>query len=194
MIHNISETIASFFLQRQFIHENQLATYTYCFELLISTLLFGSSIFLLAWISNTLFASTLYLLTFLCFRTTIGGFHATTYFRCYVLSIISFCIFLSLVLYLPFKTQLTLPCFLFSSFLIIHYAPLEHYNRTFSEKELVIFRKRSISLLVIFSIIVFTLTILHHTILAFYVTCGVTQAAISLFIASQNNQERSCPA
>lgn len=183
MIYKLSKTIAYFFVRQKFISDKQLITYTYCFEIFISTILFWCSIFFLAWYTNLLIPSILYYFTFYCFRTTIGGYHANTHFRCYVLSIATFILFLLFAKFLPNKFYFTLLFFVLSSIIIIRYAPVAHINKPFSQEERLTFRKRSFILLLFFGILICVLTIFHYNLSAFYLTYGITQAAISLFVA-----------
>ena len=187
MLHNISETIASFFVQKQFITKEQLTVYTYCFEFLLSILLFWTSIFLLAWVTNSIIPTLFYYVTFYIFRTAIGGYHAKTHLRCYILSMLTFSLFLIISHVLQiFSVHMffTLPLLILSWILILRYAPIEHSNRLFTSQEYLKFRKRSRILLAAFSVVILGLHYSTQTqIYGFYVVYGITQAAISLLAA-----------
>ncbi|MBQ3510590.1 MAG: accessory gene regulator B family protein [Peptococcaceae bacterium] len=187
MLHNISETIASFFVQKQFITKEQLTVYTYCFEFLLSILLFWTSIFLLAWVTGSIIPTLFYYVTFYIFRTAIGGYHAKTHLRCYILSMLTFSLFLIISHVLQFFAVhmfFTLPLLILSGILIWRYAPIEHSNRPFTSQEYLKFRKRSRILLVAFSVVILGLHYSTQTqIYGFYVVYGITQAVISLLAA-----------
>lgn len=183
MLHSFSKTIASFFTHKRFISKNQIETYTYCFEFLLSTLLFSSSIIFIAWMNNAIVPSIFFYISFYYFRSVLGGFHAKSHFRCYVLSITTFFIFLVLYRLLNTNTNITLIFLLLSSYLIIRYAPIAHKNRLFSYEEYRYFRKKSLYSLFLFWILVLSLIMLQFHQTAFCISYGIAQAAISLFVA-----------
>lgn len=187
MLHNISRTIASFFVKKNYISEEQLATYTYCFEFLLSTGLFWVSIFSIAWISGNLVPTLLYYFSFYYFRSTIGGYHAKTHFRCYLISMGTYCLFLIMAYFFSNKWSIVIFFLILSDCLILCYAPLSHPNRPFSENDSIRFRKKSVYSMIIFTIIIFACLFLTYLQAAFYLSYGVAQASISLLVAYIKN-------
>jgi len=188
MLNRLSQATASFFMHQNLISEKEVPTYAYCFEIFFSIASFWLSILILAYLTKSLIPAILYYCAFYCFRTTIGGYHASTHLRCYFLSIVTFGLFLW-ISRLPISQHLFVIIGLAVSVIIIYcLAPIEHANKPFSPQEFVKFRKRSILLLLI--TVPFTLLLLQMNFVAtaFYISYGIMQAAISLLAAYMINK------
>ncbi len=188
MIHVISKSLASFFIRKKFLEANQLDIYTYCFEFIISTLLFWSTILILAFVTDSVFPVILYYISFYIFRVTIGGYHAPTHWQCYLLSLTTFCLYLFIIHFFEYQTVLTVPLLMLSALIILQYAPIDHPNKPFTNTEFVSFRKRSMLLLSIALILISLLLLMQYKFVAFFITYGITQAAFSLLAAKIHNE------
>ena len=94
-----AERLSSLLVTKSYIKAEEHHIYSYCFEVIFSGLAFWGSMFIFALLTNTLLPTALYLASFLLFRHTAGGYHASSHLRCFMMSTICYVIFfLGLVL------------------------------------------------------------------------------------------------
>lgn len=192
MITKWASMLSSFFIRKALIAETEREIYEFCFEIFLAATLGWGSLFLLAIITNILKPFICYIFWFCIFRNVAGGYHAGTHLKCYLLSIVTFLLFL--VVQYTISENIYAECaFCFTIISIIIFflfAPVEHPNNPFSlqEREKYI-RKMRLSILCFLSVQVLLLTI-HMTDLSFNMSLGSLQAALSVVVAYYFNHER----
>lgn len=90
MLKHLSCTICNHLITNRIIPRQQVEIYQYGFELLISSLLTLCSILLLSCCFRSLHYGLLYLVLSIPLRVSVGGYHASTYTRCYFISNLCF--------------------------------------------------------------------------------------------------------
>lgn len=180
----LANRIAVFFMQKKLITAEETPIYSYCFEAVLSMVVSWGSILAIALLSNTLWVTACYIGSFCLLRSVVGGYHASTHLRCYLLSVGAYLLFLLAQFYLPTQ-YVSVICYLlavFSVAVLLKLAPLEHPNNPFTPQSYQQFHKRMLLFLALFIII---LPILQYTLwqTAFAITWGCTQAAVSVAVA-----------
>ncbi len=83
MIEKIINRIVDFLEIENLIKQEQEEFYRYGSELLVMSLINGFSVLLVGIVTKHFILAVVYILIFAFVRTEIGGFHASTYFRCF---------------------------------------------------------------------------------------------------------------
>lgn len=128
------------------IDEDKREICIYGLEVFISTLVYNSIFLLCALITKTLIESLCYFIGFFIVRHFCGGFHANTYLKCHILFFLTHVTFIAIIKLIPGTLFLIVQIclLLFSVFLIIIFAPVDHKNKEFTPGEYKYFRKCSI--------------------------------------------------
>lgn len=79
--------------QEKIIADDEREVYQYCIEVTISTVSYWASILICAVLLGKLWESVVYLGAFMVMRFCFGGYHASTHFRCALVSMASYGIF-----------------------------------------------------------------------------------------------------
>ena len=138
MLHALSEKIADFLLDKN--DEYPLEVYTYGMELIISTLVEFLILLIIGVFLGELVDTLIFVVSFSLIRFYTGGYHAKTYFRCGVVTVITFLsVLISAKLLLFFNSQcLAFTCFVvfvFSLYIISKYSPIENENKELYDKK-----------------------------------------------------------
>ena len=131
MIHQLAEGIATYFLKENIIEQDDMDTYIYGAEVLISGALGIVNILLVSILLDTFYQGILFLVIFIPIRMYTGGYHASSYFTCNIGFILVYILSI-LVGDLIGKWNLTslLWILVLAGLLIIfRYAPLENINK-----------------------------------------------------------------
>lgn len=96
MIPNISKRIVSYWIKNKVIDRELECVYIYGIELILSSILGFSIVFVLSLLFFDIFTSFLFLITFVPIRQYCGGYHADTYIKCNatlacIFTIVAFC-------------------------------------------------------------------------------------------------------
>lgn len=185
MILQLANHLTDFFLGKSFITIEDRESYAYSFEVIFSAILSWGSIFLIAVLTKTFGTAFFYIISFCCFRGTAGGYHASTHLKCYLLSMITFLIFLLAQFLLPEQYIIEVCCFLtcISSVILFLFSPIEHKNNPFTHQQKIHFRKQTIKLLCIFYVVLFLILYRNFFNVAFAIAWGCFQAAFSILAA-----------
>lgn len=92
MLHKISENITNCLIYRQIVENESREVYQYGLELLLSSIMTTSSILFVACLLDSFGMGVMYLLVSIPLRMTCGGYHASTYGKCYLISNMSYII------------------------------------------------------------------------------------------------------
>lgn len=146
MLSKIAKKMTSFFISRNLIEESKKEVYDYSFEILLSTLLNGLSLFIIALFSNTFLYSILYVFAFILMRGSAGGYHAKTHFGCLILLLSTYTVFLLLIKFISgtILFYLTIIFSVFSLISVFIFAPVENINNPLTDKEKIKLSRKSI--------------------------------------------------
>ena len=113
------------------------AVYTYGIEIILSTMIGISSILIVSGLLHEFKLGVIFLLVFAPLRVFTGGYHAVTYFRCFLISNISY-LFLLLfnnIIYTKLPLEIWLILLVLSSYYIAIHAPVVNENQPIGENK-----------------------------------------------------------
>ena len=113
------------------------AVYTYGIEIILSTMIGISSILIVSGLLHEFKLGVIFLLVFAPLRLFTGGYHAVTYFRCFLISNISY-LFLLLfnnIIYTKLPLEIWLILLVLSSYYIAIHAPVVNENQPIGENK-----------------------------------------------------------
>lgn len=185
MTHQLANYLTNFFLKKSLITIDNKENYIYSFEIFFSAIISWGSIFVIAFLTKTFYATFCYVVSFCCFRGAVGGYHASTHLKCYLLSMTTFFCFLLAQFLLPKQYTIAICCILLciSSIIFFLFSPVEHKNNPFTIQQKNHFRKRTIKLLCIFYLLLSIFLWRNYFNIAFAITWGCFQAAFSILAA-----------
>lgn len=124
-MHQIAERVTDLLYAHAFLNQEKRATYVYGVELALSTLFSCCSILVISLFLGDVCIGILFLLSFISIRTFAGGFHAKTYFRCFVISNLIFVIsFLFISILCNISISICFLLFLISGCIIVPFSPI----------------------------------------------------------------------
>lgn len=136
MLDKISSKLADNLIRHLTDNTTDIHVYIYAIQLLLSTSINIITIIAISCILKQSFSAVLYFLSFAPLRIYTGGYHSNTYFKCFLVTIITYCIVLSLKI--AFWKIIPIYFLLFllatSSCIIIYAAPVIHPNHPLSPK------------------------------------------------------------
>ena len=157
--------------------------YEYSLELLLSTVLNFLAVIVIAVLTGKILEGTLFILGFVPLRALAGGYHADTHFRCLLILLINFSLFLLIAYFIPAKFifAVTISMIILSIFLVFFLSPVEDSNRPFSEQERKTLKRKSRTSISVYSAAVFCLIILFsNKIFGFSLAFGFFSVSVSL--------------
>lgn len=193
MLSKLAKKMTSFFISRKLIEESKKEVYDYSFEILLSTLLNGLFLFIIALTSRTFLYSILYVFAFIFMRGSAGGYHAKTHFGCLILLLSTYIVFLLLIKFISgtILFYLTIIFSVFSLISVFLFAPVENINNPLTNKEKIILARKSILYtIIILSIVYIILSTAGKVHIGFSLTCGLTTVCLFLpigkFVINKN--------
>ncbi len=155
MAHRLSKIIADFFLQRNYIPEEEFEIYVYGYEAIILSIMDFAIVMITGIVFDKLFTMLIFFTMFITVRLYSGGYHANTALKCKS-------IFFSLCIIMIIISDIELP-YVLSAFIMILYcvtsffiAPVENYNKPLTDVEKKKYRKISIAMSLFWSIVAIT--------------------------------------
>jgi len=144
------------------IKKDKECVYIYGLELLISTVITSISLIIISLILGSINYFFFFILFFFIQRLFCGGYHAKTYFKCFMLTNFIFILtYIFATLFYVSRFTIFIPVLVIVSFLIIiYYGPLKNKNHPYSERRYYQLRRLSrtisaISVSIWFSIYLF---------------------------------------
>ena len=187
MLNNTASSIAQFFYTNKVIQdEDDIEIYAYGLEILLATILEISAVILLSIIIKQFYSTIAFLAVFMPLRTYAGGYHAKTHFRCFLVLLAVYGIFIAMIFSIK---DMMIPEYLIIaamiSFVTVYvFSPVEDANKPLSSKEKKKYRKISIVIVTIQSILIIVLSVFKtSSITVFSLTVGQLAASLSLVIA-----------
>lgn len=146
MIKNFAKHLVSWQIRKGYLYVEKEGLYTYAYELLIGQVVNLLIACFLAFVFHAYVTVLVYLLVFIPLRSYAGGHHADTYFICSIISACFICAVCAAVKMIPLQhiLQVNLLGAFVSGGLLFFLAPVEDYNKPLDIKEKIYYRKRSI--------------------------------------------------
>lgn len=144
MLKAISEKIVNWQINNGFLKEEEKKIYIYAYEIFLNQVINLLISGFVAWVFHVPAVVLVFLICYIPLRSYCGGYHASTNFRCTIIStiiLVFVCIF--------FKNYKEYFCewyplvFVLSGILIIRYAPIPDINKPLDESEVDKYKKMS---------------------------------------------------
>ena len=183
MIARISRSVSSFFVSRDIVPEDDREVYAYSFEILLATLINFFALVILSVASGTVLETAFFMLGFVPLRQSTGGYHAKNHFRCFLILLFSYTVFLLSLHLLP--VELLIPALIVGTVLsyviVFAFAPSADANKPFSNEETIRFKKRSRLSIFAYAVVTCLLVVfVPDNRLAFSLAMGVFTVSASL--------------
>lgn len=166
MIHQCSNRLTDFLLNKNIVSDEDREIYIYGFEAMLSTVVNAFLILIIGIVTGLLKETLIFLLGFALLRVYSGGYHARTHIGCILTFAGIYGISMAIVTLLPeqYTSLVSLSAGALSLLFILVYAPIEHKNRTFVDNEYKTFKfmARTIVLIEGFIIILIQLFFQQH--------------------------------
>lgn len=186
MIHKMASSLSCTLANRGIFNAEDAEVYAYGFELMIATAINIVLVIIISFLFSAPLAWLFFLLSFIPSRTTAGGYHAKTHFKCCITFCVAYIIFMLMPIYLSvFFTPLTLTVISAISLItVLLLSPLPASSKPMDEEQRLLNRRRSIVIaaaaLLLTLISFFAGPILFKLIV--YFALGQAGAAISLIV------------
>lgn len=190
----LSDIIVKSLGRQGIIQEDDNDIYLFGLRVFIPLCLLIVSFLSIAVITGYIKETLLYLAIFFLFRSHCGGYHAPTQFRCYLLSMLSYGLFLMLYHFISgnLAFYLSVIMFLIANILVIILAPIDTENQRLTAKEQAIFARKSRMLLFTFDFVVLAVLWYGFPQVAYIGVLSLIQVAISLaggYIVNKRTQK-----
>jgi len=155
LIGYLADRITDYFVKEEIISSEDRSVYKYGSEVTISTIVGISVIILIGLIAGQALDSILFLLCFIPVRIYTGGYHADTYLKCNLSFCAVFIAYLIVKNNIPAQIEFILSAvFIAASLLTVFLlAPIENDNKPFYGGEKVRYRRISIAVSLILSLV-----------------------------------------
>ena len=191
MITLMSKKLSSFFAANGIIKQEDTEVYEYSLEILFSTVLNFIAVAVIAVFAQKSLLTLFYLLGFIPLRLIAGGYHADTHFRCFLVLIGTYSVFLFMVTFIPslFVMPAAITAVIVSVILILVLAPVEDKNKPVSAEDKKKFKLKSrIAVFVYSAVILLLLFLLPGSRIAFSLSLGILSVALSLLATKIKNR------
>lgn len=187
----MSKKISSFFIINEIIKEEDREVYEYSLELLLSTLLNFAAVIIIAVFARRILEAALFVFGFVPLRTIAGGYHAKNHFRCFMILLFTYSLFLLTVFLIPVNFILAATTILtISSILLIFlFSPVEDSNKPLSTSETKKFKRKSRISILCYMILVLGLSLpVSNKIFGYSLAFGMFSVSFSLLASVIRNK------
>lgn len=169
--------------------------YLYAFHALISYTCSFATMFVIAMLMHRLIESVIFIFFFYPLRVYVGGFHAKTELKCYIISTIMFIgmILIDIVCVPGIPVWTSILLLVFSVIVVLLKAPVESENKPLSQGELRKYKMLARIICIIETcIIVVAVALGLEQIYLYYAVVGMTTTAILLILSARNSKISKC--
>lgn len=157
MLYRISSGIAKKMATFGIVSQESVDTYVYGIELLVSFFFSAGIIITIGLIAGKIIETIVFLSVFIILRSFTGGFHANTFIKCTIITLLTYGIVLLLSCFITIPLPVYLAFTLIELVLISIFAPIENINKPIKGKKRIRHKVTSIVLLILFAGIGFLL-------------------------------------
>ncbi|SKC89086.1 accessory gene regulator ArgB-like protein [Maledivibacter halophilus] len=175
MVDRICRIVTQQLVQKNIIEFEDYDIYMYGLQMFIASIFKGIGIFAIFYGLGWLKEAIVFIMAFGILRINAGGYHSSTYFRCFILTIITMIISIVLAIFIIPYTFMILPILVISILLVLQYAPVDTPNKPLSNEEYLVYRKRSIIVVLLESLIILIIFIIKKD---FLIYCNIAAMAI----------------
>lgn len=188
MIETLAKNITTKFIDHKIIKFEDREIYDYCFETTIVILLTYSLLLILSIIFNEFISTLIFILSFSSFRKVCGGYHATNYLKCGIMSLTSYLLLILIIKKSDVIFDFSTITLVLGAITIILLAPVQDDNKPFTDKQYKRFKIISRTIAAVFIVIFIMIELCgKHNLLInkhYFSFCyGIDLIAISLLIS-----------
>lgn len=183
LLRKLVEWIMAKMEKHNMIPEGEQDVYAYSLEVVLGSAMFWLMMILLTIAFGEVGATMIYLIVFFLFRSSIGGYHASTHLRCISISAIAYLIFIWCYNQFASQTILTLVFSILAIVIVFIFAPIDHPNKPFSRAEWQRYRKQSCYCILAFGAFQMIMFVCGWEKFVFSAAFGAIQAAFFMLIA-----------
>lgn len=181
MIENQANKLSKLLIDHNIIASDDYEVYSYGLQLILATILKGAGLTIIALLMDVFKEFIVFIAFFSVLRVYAGGYHSKSYLNCFITTAIS--TFALIELAVIFKDMIGLMILtvllLISCGLVIKFAPIESENKPLSKGQKEKFRKKSIQIVIIQSIIIILVNLIYPQLLIYG-----SVATFAIFLAS----------
>lgn len=165
MVNQIACYLVKKMKNNKVIDENDMDLYVFGVEIFLITLIKALGIFIIASLLGLLKEAIAFISAFSTLRMQAGGVHLKSFWQCFIVTniIIFSCIFLTKILPINHTLIYQIIILVISIILVLVFAPVDTENKPLNELEKKSYRKRSICIIIIGSIIIISFGLLHDS-------------------------------
>ncbi len=175
MLENIANHLTNLLIKHKATDEENYEIIKYGIMLIISTANCIISILFISLIANFFLEGVIFLLLFMTLRTKCGGYHCSSYLRCWLFTNLIFIIYLALIKYTYFDDNYIVILILisFSIFTVYKFAPVINKNNPKTKKQ--IEKKKVVArvTIVIYSALIIIFLLMFGNIILYYAYSAV---------------------
>lgn len=188
MIEELAKNITEKFINNNIIKPEEKEIYNYCFETTIVTVLCYSILLILSVIFKESLSTLVFLISFLVFRKTSGGYHAKNYTICASMSLFAYFFYILVIKKINILFDISFYLLVIGLLIILILSPIQDDNKPFTPKQRKRFKMISKGLAAVLIIIFFALKLceinnLFHNKYFFSFCYGIDLVALSLLIS-----------
>ncbi|MGV8145690.1 MAG: accessory gene regulator ArgB-like protein [Alkaliphilus sp.] len=167
MIDYLSNVVINKFKKQSIIQDDDEEIYFYGLQLLIATSIKVITLITIAAMLGFLEETIVFLVFYASLRIQAGGVHASTFFKCLILTILLTSISIAIAHFIPidYAANIQLIAIVAIIILVYLYAPVETENKPLSKEEILIYRRRSMITVLIGSSIILAATHLYEEVM-----------------------------
>ncbi len=192
MYASIAKRIVGYLIDSNVINEKERDIYEYSYEVMISQSIYITLMLLLALLFGKFFESVIFFAGFYVYRKIAGGYHASTYLKCHILSVLNQLVFLFILnhvseQYFPLIDVIIVAIVTVITFIV---APMDHPNKQFDSREYKKYKKLSRIYVVVLMLLTCFFMIMNRRDLYFFCyLVGVVSASLSLLYSYVERRE-----
>ena len=195
MIQELSIKIANFMVKRSIISDSDRNLYEFAYLSLIERLISWGTIIVLGTLFDCFLGSIIFTFSFVPLRIYAGGFHAKVYWKCFLISSITFLIVIVFFknIYSHISTEIILFFLFISIIIIIKKAPSSDPNRPLNKKEFQNYKLVTRKILLIETIMIIPTSIynIHNVFPAFTIIAIILEAFLLVINFNKTKHPKS---
>lgn len=153
MITSLSQRITEFLIREKSISEKDAEIYQYGVEITISSLLNIILVLLASAAAKNIISGIVFLSVFITLRQFSGGYHATTYFRCNAVLLITYVAVLLLSRYVVISFWVNCTLVLLGVMALILFAPVPNIHKPLTKDECRKHKRNALIIYIVISVI-----------------------------------------
>lgn len=175
MLERLAKGAARFFVVQDIVKSEHEEIYAYGMEILLSTVINGVMVLIIAAVTNTLLPSFVFFASFIMMRRTAGGYHANSHGGCMtILAVIHF-LFILFIHICPLNI---IPAFstisvAYSCILVYIFSPVEHPNKPLSDTNKRKLRTQSIVFIICLTVADVLILLSEDMEISLYLSSGI---------------------